>query len=364
MIRERCRAVISDQAACYNFKCFKKYISRQCKLMCVVKADAYGHGAAHLASLWETCGADMFAVATYEEALSLHAEHIHTPCLILGYMPPQNTAFLCRHNILPTIFSYEEASAWETKAEKEGVILPCHIKINTGMNRIGIPYNDNESIKKICMLPHLHPMGIYSHLSAADTDMPLSELQFERFTHVCQLTEHLLRRRLIKHIVATEGILRYPHMHLDMVRAGIGLYGYTSQPTLPVQPVMRLEARVIQLHTVPAGENIGYGNFYKTKKVTRVAVISIGYADGIRRDSGNVNRCVTIRESHCPIIGNVCMDMCMADVSSLIKITVGDTAIFFGDIPSHGADSVAAQYGTIPYEILTSVSKRVKRIYE
>ncbi len=357
---ERCRACIDMHAATENYLYIRHRIKPYTKLLCVVKANAYGHGAVEMARLWESLGVDMLAVATAEEALLLRCSGIATPILILGYASPAMAEAFRDTHIIPTIYSLSDARQWNDAAQRADFTLPCHIKINTGMNRLGISCDDTTSIKALCALPRLFPCGIYSHLSAADTDKCAAYRQFRRFKQAACIAEGICGHTLLQHFANTEALLRYPDMHADMVRAGIGLYGYTTYPEATLLPVMRLEARVIQINALSRGETVGYGNNYCARKAMRVATLAIGYADGIRRDSGSRGVRVDIGNTRCPIIGQVCMDMCMVDVSNTDSVHVGNTAVIFDK--SRGADVMAKALGTIPYEILTGISSRVKRI--
>ncbi len=363
-MQERCCALIDLNAAENNYAYLRSRVHGAVKFLCVVKADAYGHGAVEMSRLWEHMGADMLAVACAEEAIRLRDGGVYTPCLVLGYAPPTMVGEFHRRHILPTVYSVDEAIAFDHAAEAVGCILSCHIKINTGMNRLGIPHHDTAALKKICTLSHLNPCGIYSHFSSADSNPHETDKQLNRFTETAAIAEGICGHVLTRHIANTEAILRSKHTHLDMVRAGIGLYGYTSCPNTPIKPVMRLHARINQIHEVKRGDIIGYQPAYRSHHTTRIAVISAGYADGIRRDSAEHHLMVDICGVSCPLIGSVCMDMCMADIGHIKgEVSAGDAAIFFGTKNIGGADEIASRLGTIPYEILTSVSHRPKRIY-
>ncbi len=363
MASERCYAEVDLTAAAHNYRILRTHTAKNAKILCVVKADAYGHGAVPLARVWEELGAAMFAVATVEEAYALRAGGIHTPCLLFGYAPPTSADILYAQRILPGIYSVEDADAWDTAAEIAGIRLPCHLKVNTGMNRLGISHDDIYALKHICRLPHLDICGIYSHLYASDAHGPDTSQQLATFRSVATCAEGISGHILTRHIANTDAILRHRDTHLDMVRAGIGLYGYTAG-VHGLLPVMRFLARVIQIRELPRGAHVGYGVQTVLSHPARVATLAVGYADGLRRDSGRCRLPVTLGGVPCPLIGNACMDMCMADISSTMSpVHVGDYAVLWGGNATCGADTYAAATGTIPYEVLTSVGGRVKRIY-
>ncbi len=360
---QRCRALIDLNAAKHNFLYLRGHTSPAIKLLCVVKADAYGHGAVPLARLWQTLGADLFAVATAEEAFALRQGGITTPCLVLGYASPCHAKFFCDAEILPTIYSLEQAKAWEQAVARHAPALPCHIKINTGMNRLGISATSIEELKQICLLPHLFPVGIYSHLSSADKSPKTTRKQLLQFKSIACIAEGFCERMLTRHIANTDALLQYPETHLDMVRAGIGLYGYAAGEGHPLMPVMQYEARVVQISNIKRGEHIGYGNI-KAARDMHLATIAAGYADGIPRDAAGHHLSFTLHGIPCAVVGHVCMDMCMVDISNIKeRVTAGDTAVFFGSRPACSAAEAATRCHTIPYTLLTAVSSRVPREY-
>ncbi len=349
----RCRAVISLARAEQNYLALRHVTKPSAGLMCVVKANAYGHGAARLACLWERLGACMFAVATAEEAFALRRAGVTLPILVFGYAPAWMAGDFHALHILPTVYSRTGAISWNHAAQAAGIRLSCHIKMDTGMTRLGMRKEDLD----ILPLPHLLPMGIYSHCYAADISPIDTKVQYNTFLDMAAHAEQICGHTLVKHIANTDALLRYPEMHLDMVRAGIGLYGYATCARVPLYPIMRVEARVVQVRHVAEGVHIGYGVEYISKRATHVATVAMGYADGLRRDSGMCGVTFRIRGRACPIIGQVCMDMCMVDTGDA-PVRVGDTAVFIGD-----AGRTAEALGTIPYEVLTSLSARVARVY-
>ncbi len=362
---DRIRAVINTQHAHHNFQILKSRLDQHTKTLCVVKANGYGHGAIPLAHLWAREGADMFAVATAEEAFSLRNGGITKPCLVLGHTSSDYALPFAMQDILPTIHSAEDATMWNNAAKANGISLACHIKIDIGMHRIGFDITRAiaESLAFLKTCTHLQPTGFYTHLPEADTNPHITEQQFLFFKELTTYAKQLFGPALLCHAANTEACLRYPHMHMHMVRAGIGLYGLAEKGTPGLKPLMQLEASVIQVREIPKNTRIGYGGKFVTTRNSRIATISAGYADGIDRRWGTNRLPVFINGTPCPVSGAVCMDMCMADVTHIDHIKAGDTAIFFGYEACQSAALQAKRLNTIPYELLTSVSARVPRIY-
>ena len=358
-----------------NYEAIRNAIGEGVKLCCVVKADGYGHGAVEICKLYHELGVDFLAVSNLDEALELRRAEIEEPILILGYTPANRCRDLSRQNISQAVYSLDYAKELSHWCEEFSVEVKTHIKLDTGMSRIGFMCQefprDNDSIKEIkeaCSLPRIIPEGVFTHFAVADTDDDeYTKAQFARFMNQI---EELAKRGIHftkRHICNSAGILRFPGMHLDLVRAGIILYGLMP-PGCPkpvtdinLKPVMNWYAKVIHVKTVPVGATVSYGRHFEASRPTEVTTVGIGYADGLSRRLSNGFELV-IGGKKCPIIGNICMDMCMVDTTDLeTRPKVGDKVTVFGS--ERSADELADALGTINYEITCDVGKRVRRLY-
>ncbi|MDD3852586.1 MAG: alanine racemase [Syntrophomonadaceae bacterium] len=341
------------------------------RIMAVVKANAYGHGIVEISQLCQQEKVDFFGVATIEEALLLRESGITVPILVLGSVPVNSIRLLVASDIRATVFS--ESLAVELSRVAQELARPAyvHIKVDTGMGRLGVIPGDSawQKVKAIYDLPGIVTEGIFTHFAAADAaqvDYTLQQLEsFKAF--VDQLEQNGIRIP-IHHCANSAAIMKFPQSHMDMVRAGILLYGlYPSEEVkkeaISVIPAMTLKSRVSYIKTVPAGETLSYGRTYCCPQNTRVATVPIGYADGYSRSLSNQVRAV-IKGKSVAQIGTICMDQCLFDVSQAEDIQEGDEVILFGG-PEQGitADDLAKLSGTINYEIVCGISARVPRTY-
>lgn len=370
-------AQINLDAIDNNINQIKSIVRPGCKLCAVVKADCYGHGYAYTAQEMSAAGADWFAVSNLAEALQLRRVGIDKPVLILGYTPPEKAKELVFNDISQSVFSREYAEALSAAAEKEGIRVNAHIKIDTGMSRIGFVYHDSEEdhavleeAEAVCCLPGIEPEGIFTHFSSADCadGEVFTRLQYDLF---CNAVKYLSERGIefrIRHCSNSAAILRFPEMNFDMVRAGIILYGIypSSEVPRPIRllPVMELKAVISMIKTLPGETPVSYGRIYSTDGDVKVATVPIGYADGYpRRASDKMYMLVNGKKA--PIIGNVCMDQCMLDVSGIDGVKAGSQITVFGS--DSGAfvsvDEIADKAGVINYEIICGLSRRVPRVY-
>lgn len=354
----------------HNFEEIKKITTPGTGILAVVKADAYGHGAYETATALLECGAAGLCLATIDEAVELRHRGITAPMMILGFTDKSRFADAVRYDIEQAVYSYEVAKALSDEAVSQGREIKIHVKLDTGMGRIGFKTDgsDTEEIVKCCKLPGIVPYGVFSHFAVADTDDDEYTLkQFDAFMGQISRLESEGIFFAKKHICNSAGIMRFPQMHLDLVRAGIILYGLMP-PGCPeperkpdLIPVMNWYAKVIHVKTIPAGATVSYGRHFKAERETEVATVGIGYADGLSRRLSNGFELVLNGEK-CPIIGNVCMDMCMVDTTDLkVRPKVGDKVVVFGK--DRLADDLADRLGTINYEITCDVGRRVRRIY-
>lgn len=363
---------IDLDALAHNLRSIRAITNPNAKIMCVVKADAYGHGFYQTAKILQENGADAFAVATYEEAMLLLEKGVCAPILILGYVDPCFFEEIIKKDICVTItdiFSARKLSEVAGKLQKKAKI---HIKLDTGMSRIGFPCNERgmEEIIAVCSLPHIAPEGIFSHFACADVEgSTMSQEQFAKFDKMIKALKEQGISFSFAHICNSAGIIEFPEYHLDMVRAGIILYGCyplekLHKDKISLTPVMTLKARVTNVKTLPKGATISYGATYRTTKETKIATVSIGYADGLFRSLSN-KAFMSVQGIKVPVVGRICMDQCMIDVSAVNTITVGDEVIVFGNggDNSETATSFAQRADTISYEVLCAVGNRTPRIY-
>lgn len=355
----------------HNYRALRAMLPQGCRFLGVVKANAYGHGAVPVARRLEALGAEYLAVACLDEALELRQADIHTPILILGYTPTERAGELLEHHITQTVYDLETARALSRQAEQAGTRLKIHVKADTGMSRLGWLCDKShlaetvDTICQVCALPGLDAQGIYTHFANADSDEDYTMLQFTRFL---DLLDELKAKGVsfeIRHCAASAAMLNYPCTHLDMVRPGIALYGHYPDPSCEgldgpgLRPVMTLKTRVASVKTVPAGTPVSYGCTHVLERETRLAALTIGYADGLPRLCSDRWQ-VELNGQRVPIVGRVCMDMCMVDVTGL-DVAPGDEAEVFGaHLP---VEELAELAGTIQYELLCAVSPRVRREY-
>ena len=340
----------------HNYHTLRGLCPPDCKFLGVVKADAYGHGGVPIAQALQDLGAEMLAVACLDEAIELRRAGIHLPILCLGQTDPQFAPALLEHQITQTVGDLETGEALSAAAVRAGKTLTIHVKLDTGMGRLG--FLENEPVGKLCRLPGLRAEGIFTHFSSADSDPAYTDRQYNAFLAAIHELYHEDGLDFqIYHCAASAAVLNCPWSHMGMVRPGIALYGHF--PGTSLRPVMTLKSRVAAIRTVPAGSFISYGQTARLTRDSRLAVIPIGYGDGYPRGLSN-RASMRIREKDCPLVGRVCMDMCMLDVTDFSEIQTGDEVTVFA-----GPDweKAAQELDTIPYELLCRVSPRVPRVY-
>lgn len=369
----RCYAPVSLQAIGHNIGEVRKRLAPGVKLMAVIKADAYGHGACRVGKYLES-QVDYFAVATLEEALELRESGITRPILILSYISPSQYPELVEHNITQTIDSPEQADALEAAAARAGVRAKIHIAVDTGMTRIGFQVTEEEAdrVARIAQLSHLEMEGIFTHFSCADQeDKTYCGMQLEKFERMCRYLEERKVKIPIRHICNSAGIMEFDGYRFDMVRSGIVTYGlYPSEEVqkdrLNLIPAMEWKAHVIHVKDVEAGVSVGYGATYTTSRpVTRIATVSVGYADGYPRALSGKGS-VLIHGKRAPILGRVCMDQMMVDVTEIPDVKVEDVVTLVGrdGNASISMEEIADPAMRFSYEMICSVGKRVPRIYD
>lgn len=359
----------------YNFKSIKKAAANR-KIFAVVKADAYGHGAEMLVKSFETFGVDGYCVSNINEALTVRKFAAEKPILILGYTPTSNLKLLTKNKISQAIISYEYAKELSEKAVELGVELLCHIKIDTGMGRLGLNCRTDfdkfeclNQIKKISGLKGISLEGIFTHYSSADSlnsdDKNFTEQQFSAFEYIvnnCNIDFKYI------HCCNSAGIGLQQNNRGNVVRPGIILYGllpsYNLKTSLNLRPVLSLKTVIAMVKNIEAGTELSYGRTYKAKEKMKIATVPIGYADGYPRFLSNKGK-VLINGKFANIIGRVCMDQMMIDITDIDNVNVGDTVTLIGSDGNNiiTADDIAKVGNTINYEILCGISQRITRVY-
>ncbi|GAA8146488.1 alanine racemase [Helicobacter pylori] len=360
----------------HNFSAVKSIVPKDAHIMAVVKANAYGAGAIKASEIFLQEGANYLGVATLDEALELRSHFSKTPILILGYSPNSNASMLIDNDLSAMIFSLEQAEVFSQMALKSQKRLKIHLKIDTGMHRLGLEPNFKsiEIIKKIRALKGLEVEGIFTHLSNADAKIKThAKNQMKSFN---AFLEQLLNQKIefqYRHAYNSAGILSLcngnENRFLNLYRPGIMLYGFYPSngmketcPTI-LKNVISLKAQIVQIRSVKKGEFIGYGEHFYTNEETLVGVLALGYADGLIRALGNRIQ-VAINNQLAPLIGKVCMDQCFVKLNN-IEAKEGDEVILFGDksAKANDASEIAALLNTIPYETISTLSKRLERVY-
>lgn len=357
----------------HNIMELRKTISPATKLCAVVKADAYGHGAVEVAKEAIASGASYLGVAFLDEAIELRENGITSPILILGFTPENQFDKIIEYNITQTIYNARSAVTLSEYAIRRNKTAKVHIKIDTGMNRIGFcpEYCTTAEFKKLFSLEGLEIEGIFTHFARADErDRSFTNQQFELFIKTVKAIEEEGFKIPIKHVANSAGVLQYSETHLDMVRPGIILYGLYPSDEVPknlihLKPVMSFKTRVSNVKVLPKGKPISYGGTYITQRQSIIATLPVGYADGYSRLLSSKAQ-VLIKGQRAPVVGRVCMDQCMVDVTDIDEsVSIGDEAVLLGDDGSDriSAEEIAILMGTINYEVICGISKRVPRVY-
>ena len=367
-------AEINLNAVAYNFKSMKDRLAPGTKMIAVVKTDGYGHGAIPIARMVQEYSYIWgFAVATIEEAVLLRNAGIQKPILILGFVFPDAYEDVVRYDIRPAVFKLSMARQLSEEAVRQQKKVYFHIKVDTGMSRIG--FSDTEEsadiVKEISGLPNVEMEGLFTHFARADEkDKQWANLQFERYQAFSQMLKDRNVPITIHHCSNSAGIYDMPEANMDLVRAGISIYGmYPSDEVnklaAPIVPVMSLKSHIVYIKELQPGAQISYGGTYVVDHPVKVATIPVGYGDGYPRSLSGKGR-VLIRGCEAPIIGRICMDQFMVDVTAISPVRVGDTATIFGRSGALEitADSVAESIGTIGYELTCNINRRVPRVYK
>lgn len=369
---KRAWATVSLDDLYHNYQQIRGHVNSSAKFMGVVKADAYGHGAIAISRALAEFGADYLAVSNLEEAIQIRNAGIDLPVLILGYTPPGFASELVYRNITQAVYSLEYAQELSQALYGKDECLSVHLKIDTGMARIGfLSYDCEESLQaaiRVASLPGLTVEGIFTHFSSADSTAKdavyFTQSQYHRFHHAIEYLKDSGIDFQLRHCCNSGAIIQYPQYAMDMVRAGIITYGLPASAELKnrldLRPIMTLQTVVSHIKEIPQESPVGYSRTYKTPSIKRIATLPIGYADGFSVAlSGQVS--VLLRGKFCPVVGRICMDMCMIDITDAPEIQIGEIVTVVG--AGNSWDTIADLLQTIPYEVVCRISKRVPRVY-
>ena len=357
----------------HNIKAIRRRVKPEAQIMAVVKADAYGHGVAHTVPVLLENGADRLAVALADEAVQLRHLGVTVPILVLSHTEPARAGELLKYDITQTVFSPDLLEALSKAALKTGKRAAIHVKLDTGMNRVGVnPEKEALDFIQLCSQKEgIHLEGVFTHFSTSDErDGEYTRWQYSRFTGFMEKLKQSGYDVKFCHAANSGAIMQYPDTALNMVRPGIILYGiYPSGEVDPglidLKPVMTLKSRITMIKTLNEGDTVSYGRKFRASGKTRLATLPIGYADGYSRLLSNKGR-VLINGQYAPIAGNVCMDQCLVDVTGITgPVNVGDEAVLIGTQGRETllADELAGLMGTIPYETVCAIGKRIPRVY-
>ena len=354
---------VNLDAIVHNVNFYRSRLNPETKMVCMVKASAYGAGSYELAKTLQEHRCDYLAVAVADEGEELRKAGITIPIMVMN---PEFGSFnvLFENNLEPEVYSFRLLDAIIRETERRGITsYPIHIKVDTGMHRLGFQPGDMPAVcERLRQQSGVVARSVFSHLAGSDSSIfdDFTMEQIGKFQTAAKTLEEGLEYKVIKHILNTAGIERFPQYQMDMVRLGIGLYGVSASGLRGLRNVSTLKTTILQIQDVPKGDSIGYGRRSYVDRDSRIAIIPIGYADGLDRHFSNREGIVLINGQRCPIIGNICMDACMVDVTD-IEAHEGDTVVIFGE--GLEVNELSDRLHTIPYEILTSVSPRVKRVY-
>ena len=369
--QERAWIEIDHEALRRNVQAISSALPHGCRIMAVVKAEAYGHGAPTIALTLEQLGVEAFAVATLEEGIRLRQSGLRGSILVLGYTHPSLTKAAHRYRLTLTVADAAHGAALDAA----GYPVQAHIKVDTGMHRLGVDARDADAVTGLFALKHLRITGMYTHLCASDSlapsDTDFTLEQIRRFDRLVKVLEKKGVRPPALHVQSSYGLLNYPQLQYDYVRVGIALYGCLSAPgdrtrlKLPLRPALSLKARVALIRMVPAGESVGYGRAFTALRDTRIALLPIGYADGYPRALSEGGGYVLLHGHAAPVIGRICMDQLMVDVTDIPEAAAGDIAVLIGQdaMARIGAADLAGNAGSIANELLSRMGRRLTWIH-
>lgn len=356
----------------HNYREIRRLVGKERLIMAVVKADAYGHGARTVSQVLEKAGVDRFAVATIQEAVDLRAAGIGVPIMILGASSDGQVRQLLENDIIQTVYDLDMAKELSLTAENLGRRLKVHVKVDTGMSRLGFEApNDKEldKVTELCSLDGLEVEGIFTHFATSEVPGdPFPKEQLDRFITFCESLERKGVHIPVRHASNSGAVINVKESYLDLVRPGLALYGLYPGPGLgdliDLRPAMQLRAQIVRVHDYTGPITVSYGRKFASKGPIRTATVAIGYADGLFRTlSGKMD--MLLKGKRVRQIGSICMDMCMIDVTGIPDVRAGDTVTIFGNDNGEEitVDEIADLAGTIPYEIVCALSGRVGRRY-
>jgi len=357
----------------HNVKEIRRITDKKAEIMGVVKADAYGHGVMEVTRTLLDNGVTRLAVSMLDEAIQLRQNGIQVPILILSYTDPIRAEEIILYDVTQTVFSHDLAKALSDAAVKHNRNVKIHIKIDTGMTRVGFMpgYSAVKNVVQISKLPGIIIEGLFTHFASADeTDKAYTYMQFERFMSIVSELNRIGVYIPVKHVCNSAGLIEFPEMHLNMVRPGIALYGlYPSDEVdktkIELRPAMSMKANVILVKDVEKDTCISYGRIFKTCRSSKIATIPIGYADGYTRLLTNKGK-VLLNGQLASIVGKICMDQCMVDITDIEgDVNVGDEAVLIGKQQDNEikVEDLAKSVGTINYELVSIIGKRIPRVY-
>lgn len=368
----RVQARVDLNAIRHNLLQIRNRLHKDTKLMAIIKADAYGHGSVPIAKVLDEGSIDAYGVAIIEEAIELREAGIKKPILVLGYTPKEQYNLVVAYDVTQTVFQYEMAEALSAEAVRQGKTAKIHIKLDTGMSRIGYPDTKEsvEEIKRISLLQGIEIEGLFTHFAKADeTDTTSAKEQLRRFLAFSELLQQAGVHIPIRHASNSAGIINIKDAEFDMVRCGIATYGiYPSDEVdheeVSLIPAMEIISHVIYVKELEEGVGVSYGGTFITKRKTRVATVPVGYADGYSRNLSNLGK-VIIHGQYAPIIGRICMDQFMVDVTDIKDVQQGDKVTLLGrDGASYiSAEELSEWSHSFPYELVCTVGKRIPRVY-
>ncbi len=360
----------------YNFNTVRSNISSDTKICCVVKANAYGHHAPKIASVLQSAGADMFAVSNIEEALQLRSCGITIPVLILGYTPCECADVLVENDITQCVYSFEYAKLLSDSLTIRNSSVKAHVKVDTGMGRLGYQYDKElSSVQQILNTARLDGIdieGIFTHFALSDSGERGNAFTIQQYDKFCKIVTALENAGMCfkyKHCSNSAATVVYPDMEMNMVRAGLILYGlypsnevkYTNDM---LKPVMSLKSVISHIKDINVGDTVSYGCDFTAERAMKIATVPMGYADGFSRENSRNGICLTVNGQKAPIVGRICMDQLMIDISHISNVSLGDEVTVFGvEKNCNSVDDIALANGTINYEIICSVGKRVPRVF-
>ncbi len=347
-----------------NTRQVRKWIGPNVTFLAVVKGDGYGHGAPEIAPTLLKNGADMLGVACVSEGVALRKSGISAPICLLGYTPPALMPLAAEHQLTLAAVSLEQGRAISALGERLGTRLPVNVALDTGMHRVGIQDTEEgrRELLEVLTLPGLKPVGIFSHFAQASDEA--DRAQYARYENLLSAVRAAKLPVPVRHICESVATVSFPEYHLDMVRVGTLLYGTRSYPELPLKPVATFRSEIGSIRIIPPGEGVGYGYTWTARRTTVLGTLPFGFADGFSAQLAGIGT-VMIRGKNVPLVGKICMDQCMVDLTDLPEAAVGDEVLIFGD-GSHGENTVAGlceKMGVTRGEVLCRITQRVPRVY-